>query len=183
MKKDIVKIKNKYFLIQINANNSIDNLPPESNFYLNNYNFEEAIKYDKRSFWRIYYICILAKENILNLLLIKSPLELKSLRLSVFVFMYTCDLAFNTLFYFNSNISDRYYYEGNNLFWFSLFNNIAISLISECTSFLLCVTLQSLTNSKEKIEEVFRKEENKMRNNSEYKVSKIKKKEIILDIY
>ena len=180
---NIIKKENEYFLIQINANNSINNLPPESNFYLNNYDFEEAVKYDKRTFWRIYYICLLAKENILNILLIKSPLELKSLRLSVFVFMYTCDLAFNTLFYFNSNISDRYYYEGNSLFWFSLFNNTAISLISSILSFLICIVLQFLTNSKENVEEVFRKEEKKMRENSEYTVNKIKKKEIIIQIY
>ena len=137
--KDITKKENDYLLIQINANNSPCNEPPESNFYLINYDYDEAIHYEKRSFWRIYYICLLTKENILNILLIKSPLEIFPLRLSVFLFTYSCDLAFNTLFYFNSNISDRYHYDGQSLFWFSLFNNIMISIISMVSSFSLCV--------------------------------------------
>ena len=177
------KIENQYFMIQISANNSKNNKPPESKFYLTNYDFEEALQYDKRTFWGIYYICLLAKENILNMLYIKSPLELKSLRLCVFVFMYSCDLTFNTLFYFNSNISDRYHYEGKSLFWFSLLNNIAITIISSILSFLLSITLNFLTNSKEDIEEIFRKEEKKMRKDSKYIVSKITKREMMLQIY
>ena len=181
--KNNTKIENQYFMIQISANNSKNNKPPESKFYLTNYDFEEALQYDKRTFWGIYYICLLAKENFLNILYIKSPLELRSLRLCVFVFMYSCDLTFNTLFYFNSNISDRYHYEGKSLFWFSLLNNIAITIISSILSFLLSITLNFLTNSKEDIEEIFRKEEKKMRKNSKYSVSKITKREIMLKIY
>ena len=183
MNQNNTKIENQYFMIQINANNSKNNKPPESKFYLTNYDFEEALQYDKRTFWGIYYICLLAKENILNLLYIKSPLELKSLRLCVFVFMYSCDLTFNTLFYFNSNISDRYHYEGKSLFWFSLLNNIAITIISSILSFFLSITLNFLTNSKEDIEEIFRKEEKKMRKDNKYTVSKITKREIMLQIY
>jgi hypothetical protein len=179
----VVKRENDYVLIQINANNSPFNEPPDSNFYLTNYDYEEAIKYDKRSFWKIYYICLLTKENILNILLIKSPLELFPLRISVFLFTYSCDLAFNTLFYFNSNISDRFHYEGQSLFWFSLFNNIMISIISMVSSFSLCVFLQFLTNSKEEVEEIFRVEEKKMRKDSSYFVSKILKRNILMRIY
>jgi len=178
-----IKTENQYFMIQINANNSKDNKPPESKFYLNNYDFEEALQYDKRTFWSIYYICLLAKENILNLLYIKSPLELTSLRLCIFVFMYSCDLTFNTLFYFNSNISDRYHYEGKSLFWFSLLNNLSITIISSILSFFLSITLEFLTNSKEDIEEIFRKEEKKMRKDSKYIVSKVTKREILMNIY
>ena len=178
-----IKTENQYFMIQINANNSKDNKPPESKLYLNNYDFEEALQYDKRTFWSIYYICLLAKENILNLLYIKSPLELKSLRLCIFVFMYSCDLTFNTLFYFNSNISDRYHYEGKSLFWFSLLNNLSITIISSILSFFLSITLDFLTNSKEDIEEIFRKEEKKMRKDSKYIVSKVTKREILMNIY
>ena len=173
----------EYFLIQVSANNSLNNEPPKSNLYLSNYDYDEALQYDKRSFWRIYLICILTKENILNLFFIKSPLELKSLRLSQFLFSYSCDLAFNTLFYFNSNISDRYKYEGNNLFWFSLLNNIVICIVSTSISFSLCAILQFLTNSKESVEDLFRDEEKKMRKNSKYKVDKSTKKKILMDIY
>ena len=59
--------KNEYFLIQIDANNSKDNGKPlESNYILNNYEYDMAIKYESRTFWRIFYIVLISKNNILN---------------------------------------------------------------------------------------------------------------------
>ena len=170
-------------MIQISANNSPNNTPPESKYFLDNYNYSEAIKYDKRSFCRIYYICILAKENILNIILVNSPLELKSLRICLFIFIYSCDFALNTLFYFNSNISDKYYYNGNNQFFFTIFNNISISIISTFISLVLLIFFKVMTTSKDNIEEIFRKEERKMRKNSNYVVNFIKRKQILMNIY
>ena len=174
---------NDYNLIQINANNSPNNTPPQSNCFLDNYSYREAIKYDKRSFCRIFYICILAKENILNIILINSPLELKSLRVCLLFFIYSCDFALNTLFYFNSNISDKYYYNGNNKFFFTIFNNISISIISTFISLVLLIFFQLLTTSKDDIEDLFRKEERKMRKNSNYVVNFIKRKQILMKVY
>ena len=51
-------------------------LPPNSNFILDIFDYEVAIKYDKRNFWRLFYICILAKENIINIMFFKTPLDL-----------------------------------------------------------------------------------------------------------
>ena len=174
---------NDYNLIQINANNSPNNTPPQSNIFLDNYHYREAIKYDKRYFCRIYYICILAKENILNIILINSPLELKSLRICLLIFIYSCDFALNTLFYFNSNISDKYYYKGNNKFFFTIFNNISISVISTFISLALLIFFKILTTSKGDIEDLFRKEERKMRRDSNYVVNFIKRKQILMKIY
>ena len=175
--------ENDYNLIQINANNSPNNTPPQSNCFLDNYNYGEAIKYEKRTFCRIYYICILAEENILNIIFINSPLELKSLRICLLIFIYSCDFALNTLFYFNSNISDKYYYTGNNKFFFTIFNNISISIISTFISLVLLIFFKILTTSKEEIEELFRKQERKMRKNSNYAVNFIKRKQILMKIY
>ena len=180
--KTIVRNDCEYHLIQINANNSKNNDPPESTFILDNYDFEEAIKFDKRKFCKIYYICLIAKENILNICLLNSPLELKSLRFCMFIFVYSCDFALNTLFYFNDNISDKYYYKGNQLFLFTLVNNISISIISLFLSYSLETILQFFTNSKESTEELFREEEKKMRKDSKYKVSEKRKKEILINI-
>jgi len=175
--------ENDYNLIQINANNSPNNKPPQSKCFLDNYNYKEAIKYDKRSFCRIYYICILAKENILNIILVNSPLELLSIRICLLIFVYSCDLALNTLFYFNSNISDKYYYSGNNKFFYTIFNNLSISVISSFISFVLLIFFKILTTSKDSIEELFRKEERKMRKNSNYIVNFIKRKQILMKVY
>ena len=171
--------KNTYYLIQINANNSLNNEPPDSNIILDNYSYEEAIKYEKRSFFSIFYIVLIAKENILNIILLNCPLELTSLRICIIIFIYSCDLSLNTLFYFNENISERYHYNGNNLFLFTLLNNMSISFISTFLSLSFVVFLEYLTNSKENVEELFRTEEKKMRADSHYIVRKRKRKEIL----
>ena len=104
-KKEIEEIENKqkcpgyYNLIQIDANNEKKNEPPESKYILDNYDYECAIKYEKRSFFRIYYICLLSYENILNTFFFKSALEIPTLKYTLFIFSYLCDLALNALFY------------------------------------------------------------------------------------
>ena len=159
-----------YNLIQIDANNEKDNEPPKSLYILNNYDFYTAIKYEKRSFWRIYYICILSTENIINTFIFKTRLEVQSLRLSLFIFSYTCDLALNAFFYLNQNISDKYHYQGNNLFLFTLLNNMTIDFVSTVASYILVKLLNYLNSSKESIEKVFRAQEKKMRKDKKYKV-------------
>ena len=172
-----------YFLIQIDANNSIQNKPPKSKYILDNYNYKEAIKYDDRDFWRIYFICLLSKENILNTFFFKSPLEPQYLRISLFIFNYSCDFAFNALFYFNQKISDKYHYEGNNLYYFILINNITITIFSTVFNYILVKCLNILINSKSEIENVFRNEEKLMRKNKKYIVSPNKKKKIFISIF
>ena len=175
--------KKTYFLIKLDANNAKINIkPPESNYTLKNYEYETALEYENRSFWRILYIVFLAKDHILNTFILKSPLESKPLRICLLLFSYTSDLALNTLFYFSDNISDKYHYTGNYLFWYTLFNNILISVISTLLSIILGSILSSMTNSKSRIEDEFKKEEEKMRENKEYAVSEERKAEIIISI-
>ena len=104
-------IENKKNIVTKNNNSKII-IKFESKNMLNYYNYENAIKHDKRSFCRIYYISLVHKQNILNIFLIKSPLEIKALQLSLLIFNYSCDIALNALFYFNKNISDKYHYQG-----------------------------------------------------------------------
>ena len=168
-----------YNLIHLNPNNSLNNEPLESKYILDNYNYHTAIKYDKRSFFRIYYICLLSKESIINTFFFKSPLEIQSLRLSLFFFSYLCDFAFNALFYFNENISDKYHYKGENLYLFTILNNMSISIFSTFSGLLLINLLSFLTNSKDSIENIFRENEEKMRKNKKYKISNETKKNIL----
>ena len=146
---------------------------------MDNYNYESAIKYDNRDFWRIFYIILLSKENILNTFCFKSPLEIKSLKYSLFIFSYSSDFALNALFYFSQNISDKYHYKGENLYWFSLLNNLILSIFSTLVSYLLVRILGVLTNSKDSIEILFRNQEELLRKNKKYKVDKNSKLLII----
>ena len=118
-KKNNIKISPKsYYLIQIDANNKYNRTPVESHIILDNYDYESSIKHDKRSFWRIFFICTLAKENIINMIFFRTPLDIQVLRICLFIFIYSSDLAFNTIFYSNENISEIYHYQGDSLFLF-----------------------------------------------------------------
>jgi hypothetical protein len=171
-----------YNLIHINANNNQTNRPFDSKFILDNYEYETAIKYEKRSFCRIYFICILSKENILNTFFFKSPLEVTAIRLCLFIFNYSCDFALNAFFYLNQKISDRYHYRGENLFFYSIVNNLTISITSTLCSFILFNLLSLLTNSKDQIISIFRKEEEKMRNDKNFKITLKTRNKIIKEL-
>ena len=101
----------------------------------------------------------------------KTPLEIQSLRLILFIFSYICDSALNALFYLNQKLSDKYHYQGDNLYLFTLVNNLTISLTSTIFSYVLVKALNYLNNSKDSIENLFRKHEKIMRKDKIYKVS------------
>ena len=168
-----------YNLMLVNANNIKFKKPAESKFILTNYNFKQAIKYEFRGTWQIFFICLLFRQNILHTFFFKTKLELLSLRLCLFIFSFSCEFAFNALFYFNDNISARYNYEGDNLILFSFVNNIIITKCPTLGSFILRLILKYLTNSKKNIEKIFREEENKMRTRQSIIISE-KEKEALM---
>ena len=183
-KKDIKNNNlNNYSLIRMNLNLSHDKnyIPPKSYIILNNYTFEEAIKYDKRQICEIFYIFALAKQIFFHTFLYRSPLELFSLRLILFIFIISCDLSLNALFYFNENISKKYR-NAKNVFLFTYTDNIVVIFLSIVVGFVLLTLLAKLSNSTSTIREVFRKEEEKIKSNKKYTVTQIRKTEILLEI-
>jgi len=169
-------------LINININNNkISYKTKGSNHVLNVYTFEEAIKYDMRSLFRIYYIYLLAKQSIFHAFLFKSPLELFPLRLCLLIFIISSDLALNALFYFDDKISEKYRYtKGLLLFAFS--NNITVILLSTAIGFILLTLFTKLSNSTNAIRKVFREEEKKLKKNKKYVVTENRKIEIFKEI-
>ena len=172
----------KYYLIQIDANNSSNKQPFSSTIILDNYDYPTAVSYDKRTFCQIFYICILGKENIINILFFNTPLDITSLRICLFIFSYACDFAFNALFYFSENISNKYHYEGKSQLYFSLINNIFQIIFTLITGLILVNLFEHFIEYRGSIEDIFRDEENKMRKNKKYKVTKERKLEIIEEI-
>ena len=62
------KANNKsYAFILINEDNTGNRHSLKSNYILNNYEYEEAIKFDKSSFFRIYFIYLISKDNFLDI--------------------------------------------------------------------------------------------------------------------
>ena len=126
---------------------------------------------------------MLCKENILNTFFFTAPLELKPLKLCVFMFSYSCDFALNALFYLNDKISDKYHYDGDSLYLFTLINNFAVWTFSTVFSYLLVKSINVLTDSKDSIEDLFRTEEHLMRKSKNYKVGLNQKKIIVAKLF
>ena len=84
-KNEVKKIKYKIItqtpLIVINANNIGEHEPLKSNYILNIYDYDEAIIYEDRNIFRLFLIYLISKDNILNIIFINTPLELKPLRI------------------------------------------------------------------------------------------------------
>ena len=167
--------------MDLNLSRNKDYIPPDSNIILNNYTFEEAVKYDKRETCTIFYIFILAKQIVFHTFLYHSPIEIFPLRLCLFIFTISSDLALNALFYFNDNISKKYR-NSKNLFLFSLSDNVAVVFLSTFVGFVLLTLLGKLSNSTNAIRGVFAKEEEKIKKDKEYIVTKQRKIEILAEI-
>ena len=166
---------NNFGIVKINLNKYKKYIPLDSNQSLHNYTFDEAIKYDKRHIFRIAYIYLLSKQIIFRTFLQRSPLELYPLRFTLFIFMFSCDLALNALFYFNDNISKKYHY-AKNLFLFTFSNNITIIIYSTLCSYFLITLLSKLSNSSNAIRNVFASVEQKIKFKKKFKVNdRIKK--------
>ena len=165
-------------LILIHANNDEDNKPLKSNYILNNYNYEEAISHEERTIWRIFFIFLIDKNNLLNLIFFNPPLELKPLRICIFIFSYACDFALNAFFYLTDNISDKYHYTGKNRLLHTVINNINISLVSLIVCFILLYFFQTLTESSNNIKNLFKEQDNLLKSDKNY----IVKQETILKI-
>ena len=182
--KKIIPIKRKEgdHLIFINAKNTDNYIPLNSLYNLDNYDYEEAIEYEGRSFGRIFFIYLMSKEGILNTFYYQQPLELKPLRILMFIFSNACDIALNCFFYLSDNISDKYHYEGKSAILFSLTNNITISLVSSIVGYCLIYFSQSLVQSTDKITILFREQDNLLKKDKHYTVESKKNMDIIKEI-
>ena len=178
------KGKNNIFnlnLITINLNHKNKNIPNTSRHILNNYTYEEAIKYDMRATCEIFYIFLLSKQPIFHAFLFWSPLELFPLRLCLLIFIISSDLALNAIFYLDDKISEKYQYT-KGLFLFAFSNNLTIILLSTLIGFFFMTLFTNLSNATYNIREVFKKEELKLKKNKKYKVTEKRKKEILEEI-
>ena len=163
---------NRHPLILINANNETNPVPFKSDYVINNFDYDEAIIYEDRSYCRIFFILLIAKENVLNMIFFNPPLEFKPLRIAILIFSFACDYALNALFYLSDNISDKYHYEGLYRELFCIINNLTISISSTIVSSALLFFFKTLTQSTEKIENLFREQEELLKKDSNYKVNK-----------
>ena len=167
--------------IDINIKKNRNYVPRSSNRILNNYNYEEAVKYDRRELCNIFYIYLLSKQVLFHTFCFKSPLELLSLRLILLIFIISSDFALNAFFYFKDNISKKFR-KSKNLILFSLSDNIGIIFLSTIIGFILLSLFTKLSNTKGALRKIFRDEEEKMKKDGKYVITEERKKEIKKEI-
>ena len=169
--------------INININPNEQAEPrKESNKVLNNYTFEEAVEYDKRSCCKIFHIFLLSKNIIFRSLLLKSPFDSISVQGCAFILVLSSDLFFNSILYFNKIVSNRYNTR-KSLFSFT-FTSINMPTIFY-TMFIVYVYIYfifCLTNISYKVVEIFQKEEEKLKSEKNYQVTQKRKDEIMKEI-
>ena len=90
-------------------------------------------------------------------------------------------MALNAFFYLDDKISEKYKY-AKSLFLFAFSNNLTIILLSTFIGFIFMTLFTNLSNSTNTIKEVFKKEEEKIKKNKNYKVTLKRKKEILKEI-
>ena len=153
----------------------------ESNKILNNYTYEEAIKYDKRSFLRIFFIFLLSKDIIFRAFLLRSPFDSISVLGCAFIFIFACELFFNALFYFDENVTKRFL-KRENIFTFTMSTNMPNIWISLIIVYIFVYLIFILTNVSKKLRVIFQNEEGKLKKDKKYIVTEAKKKEILKQI-
>ena len=153
----------------------------ESNKVLNNYTFEEAVEYDKRGFFRIFYIFLLSKNFIFHTLILKSPFDSVSVQGCAFMLIITSYLFFNSLLYFNEIVSKRFHTR-ENVFLFTFSTNMPTVFYSVFIVYVFIYITFCLTNISNKIVQIFKNEEEKMKKKKDYKVSDERKKQITKEI-
>ena len=156
-------------------------IPQESKHILNIYSFKEFLNYDKRSFSRIFFIFLISKQSIMHAIFYKSPIEPLPVRLALLKFIFSCDLALNAIFYTDSKISENYN-SVKNIIILSFTNNIIIIILSVLISYILLTFFIHLINSTNKIMNLFRSEEEKIKNNKKYFITIQRRKEIITEV-
>ena len=170
-------------LININVNEVKKKtyIPNISEQILNIYSFKEAIEYDKRSFFTIYYIFLIAKQVIMHAVFFRSPIEPLPIRLSLLKFMLGCDLALNAIFYTDDKVSEKYN-STKSAITFAFTNNLSVLLLSTLIGYVMFIFLANLNNSTNQIRNLFKEEEDKLKSNPKYTVSLLRKKEIVCEV-
>ena len=168
-------------LIKINLKRRNSSSLKSSNYILDIYTFEEAEEYDFRSLCKIFFIYLLTKQAFFHAILFRSPLSLFPLRFSLLLFIISSDLALNAVFYFDDKISEKYRL-ARSIFVFAFSNNITVILLSTLVGFIFLTLFTKLSNATNAIREVFKNEEEKLKNDKKYKVSEKRKDEIYKEI-
>ena len=117
--------------------------------------YEQAIIYDKRKYFRMYWAFLVETQNILGTFCTKHYLDLFVIKLSFFVFSFQISFFLNAFFYTDEYISDAYHNNGI----LNFFSGLPKSIYSLVATIVITNILNMLSNSKNELIEVIEKKE------------------------
>ena len=128
---------------------------------LEDIDFEKAIIYDKRNFFKMYFAFLVDSQTILQTFCTDNYLNLFIIKLSFFIYTLQISFFLNTLFYTDEYISNAYYNNGVLDFISGLPKSIYSSIVTMVTTNLL----RKLSNNKDELKQLIRDK----RNNKNYR--------------
>ena len=141
--KDIIKSKRNPNLIKLFKDDD----------GLQDMDYEQAVKYDRRSYYRIYWAFLVEKQIILLTFFTKNYLSLFIIKLSFLVITFQISFFLNAFFYTDEYISDAYHNDGV----LDFFSGLPKSIYSLLATMLITNLLTILSNSKSELMTVVRR--------------------------
>ena len=160
-----VKKKTKKRLIKFNKleketnNNNCSITISNKEDDLNDMDYEDIIKYDKRTYLRMYWACLVYSQINSGTFCTENNLHLFVIKLSFFIFTFEINLFFNAFFYTDEYISDAYHNNGI----LDFVSGLPKSIYSTVVSYIISELLQKLSNSVNELYQVI-KEKTKFKN-------------------
>ena len=149
----------------------------ESYYDLQDLDYEKAIIYDKRSYFRMYWDFLVDSQIILGTFCTDNHLDLFIIKLSFFICTFQISFFLNALFYTDEYISDAYHNDGI----LDFFSGLPKAIYSFIATLITTNLLRMLSSSKSELIQVIkeRRKYNNYVNIINNKLSKLRKKLII----
>ena len=167
------KVNNNSIKSKINNINKIE----FSNSNIQEFDFKQAIIYEKRNYLKMYWGSLSDSQIILSSICTDNNLDLFVIKLSFLVFNFQLSLFLNALFYTDEYISNAYYNDGI----LDFFSGLPKSIYSFIATLLITNLLKNLSSSKNELIKVISKnrKSNNYLNIIKIKLAKLRKKLII----
>ena len=144
---------------------------------LEDLDYDKALIYDKRNFFRIYLAFLVDSQIIFTTFFTQNYLDLFVIKLSFLIYTLEISIFLNSLFYTDEYISDAYYNNGI----LDFISGLPKSIYSSIVSLLIINLLKMLTDNKDELKHLITEK----RNNKNYtniiniKLTKLKHKLIV----
>ena len=147
-----------------NIFNSKDNNIFRFNDYeINNLTYEEALKYDKRTYFQFYFSLLKTKQLIIFTFYTKNDYNSRIIKIILFLFSFSLYLTINALFFNDSTIHKIYEDKGSFNFIYQVPNIFYSSIITS----IINIIIKYLSLSEKSILELKKEEKNPTKKKSE----------------